>query len=107
MCRKALRRRWICSAAGRSSGSIIWLCPSACSATGAGACATASGSGPDMARLSAIIIAKNEARNIGACLDSLKFCDERIVVDGGSDDETAAIAQKKGAQVVVNRDWSG
>jgi glycosyltransferase involved in cell wall biosynthesis len=60
-----------------------------------------------MPRLSAIVIAKNEAKNIEACLDSLRFCDERIVVDGGSEDLTATLAQRKGAQVVVNRDWQG
>ena len=32
--------------------------------------------------LSAIIITKNEAANIAECLDSVAFCDERIVVDG-------------------------
>jgi glycosyltransferase involved in cell wall biosynthesis len=32
-------------------------------------------------RLSAIVITRNEAANIGECLDSLAFCDERIVVD--------------------------
>jgi glycosyltransferase involved in cell wall biosynthesis len=52
-----------------------------------------------MPRLSAIIIAKNEAANIGACLDSVAFADERIVVDSGSDDETVAIAKAKGARV--------
>jgi glycosyltransferase involved in cell wall biosynthesis len=57
-------------------------------------------------RLSAIIIAKNEARNIGACLDSLAFCDERIVVDGESDDGTPAIARAKGAHVVTAA-WHG
>jgi glycosyltransferase involved in cell wall biosynthesis len=57
-------------------------------------------------RLSAIIIAKNEARNIGACLDSLAFCDERIVVDGASDDGTPAIARAKGAHVVTAA-WHG
>jgi glycosyltransferase involved in cell wall biosynthesis len=57
-------------------------------------------------RLSAIIIAKNEARNIGACLDSLAFCDERIVVDGESDDGTAEIARAKGARVVTAA-WHG
>ena len=60
-----------------------------------------------MSRLSAIVIAKNEAKNIEACLDSLAFCDERIVVDGGSSDDTAARAEKKGARVVVHPEWTG
>ena len=53
-----------------------------------------------MPRLSAIIIARNEAANIGACLDSVAFADERIVVDSQSDDATAQIATEKGARVV-------
>ena len=36
-----------------------------------------------MPQLSAIVITRNEAANIGECLDSLAFCDERIVVDCG------------------------
>jgi glycosyltransferase involved in cell wall biosynthesis len=52
-----------------------------------------------MARLSAIIIARNEAGNIGACLDSVAFADERIVVDSNSEDVTAEIAAAKGASV--------
>jgi glycosyltransferase involved in cell wall biosynthesis len=57
-------------------------------------------------RLSAIIITKNEADNIADCLDGLAFCDERIVVDSGSDDGTLDIARRKGAHV-VSRDWGG
>jgi glycosyltransferase involved in cell wall biosynthesis len=49
--------------------------------------------------LSAIIITRNEAGKIGACLDSLAFCDERIVVDCGSQDETVRIARERGARV--------
>ncbi len=59
-----------------------------------------------MPRLSAIIITKNEAANIGECLDSLAFCDERIVVDSGSTDGTLEIARDRGARVVLH-DWKG
>ena len=59
-----------------------------------------------MPQLSAIVITKNEAANIGACLDSLVFCDERIVVDCGSTDDTVAIARGKGARVEFN-EWRG
>jgi glycosyltransferase involved in cell wall biosynthesis len=50
-------------------------------------------------RLSAIVITLNEAHNIAGCLDSVAFCNERIVVDGGSSDETVPIAQRSGARV--------
>jgi Glycosyltransferases involved in cell wall biogenesis len=52
-----------------------------------------------MPKLSSITITGNEAANIADCIDSLKFCDERIVVDGGSKDDTVAIAEKHGATV--------
>jgi glycosyltransferase involved in cell wall biosynthesis len=57
-------------------------------------------------RLSAIIITKNEAANISDCLDSLAFCDERIVVDAGSSDGTLLIAREKGARVAAHS-WKG
>jgi glycosyltransferase involved in cell wall biosynthesis len=57
-------------------------------------------------RLSAIIITKDEAANIAACLDSLAFCDERIVVDSGSSDGTLTIAREKGARVSLHA-WQG
>jgi glycosyltransferase involved in cell wall biosynthesis len=57
-------------------------------------------------RLTAIIITKNEAANIGACLESVAFCDEHIVVDSGSDDDTPAIAKSKGAHL-TEHPWQG
>ncbi len=59
-----------------------------------------------MTQLSAIVITKDEAANIGACLDSLAFCDERIVVDCGSIDATVEIARQKGARVMFH-EWAG
>jgi glycosyltransferase involved in cell wall biosynthesis len=56
--------------------------------------------------LSAIIITKDEAGNIADCLDSLAFCDERIVVDAASGDGTMMIAKQKGARVATHG-WKG
>jgi glycosyltransferase involved in cell wall biosynthesis len=51
-------------------------------------------------RLSVCIIAKNEERFIGDCLDSVRdFVDEIIVVDTGSTDRTRQIAREHGARV--------
>lgn len=56
---------------------------------------------------SIIIPAKNEAANIGRCLDSIREIDwdknrfEIIVVDNGSTDQTVAIAREKGALVFI------
>jgi len=57
--------------------------------------------------LSVIIITKNESRHIGACLDSVTFADEIIVLDSGSTDDTCEIARARGAQVHVSADWPG
>ncbi|MBU3725062.1 MAG: glycosyltransferase family 2 protein [Burkholderiaceae bacterium] len=58
-------------------------------------------------RLSAILITKNEAHQLTDCLSTLDFCDEIIVVDHGSTDDTAAIAQANGAVVIQTHDWPG
>lgn len=57
-------------------------------------------------RISAVVIARNEAKNIARCLQSLAFCDERIVVDSGSTDRTREIAVGLGARV-VEQAWLG
>jgi glycosyltransferase involved in cell wall biosynthesis len=57
--------------------------------------------------LTVIVIAKNEALNIQACLDSVSFADQRLVLDSGSSDATVELALACGAQVAVNTDWQG
>jgi len=59
-----------------------------------------------MPQLSAIVITRNEAANIGACLDGLAFCDERIVGRLRLTDNTVEIAKRKGARVEVH-EWRG
>jgi len=56
--------------------------------------------------LSVVIIARNEARRIGACLESVAFADEVIVVDALSEDGTAEVCRHKGARV-FERAWTG
>jgi glycosyltransferase involved in cell wall biosynthesis len=59
------------------------------------------------ATLSAVVIARNEARHIEACLRSVAFCDEVIVVDSGSTDDTVERARALGAKVTQTPDWPG
>lgn len=58
------------------------------------------------APLSAVIITKNAASQLEACLSSLGFCDEVLVVDSGSEDGTVALAQRLGARV-IKAEWRG
>lgn len=53
--------------------------------------------------ISAIILTKNEEKNIKDCLESLSWCDEKIVIDDESEDNTRDIAQKTGAKVFTHR----
>ncbi len=51
-------------------------------------------------RLSAYLIVKNEARDLPACLDSLRgLADETVVVDDESSDRTAELCRERGAKV--------
>jgi glycosyltransferase involved in cell wall biosynthesis len=56
--------------------------------------------------VSAVVITLNEAAHIEACLASVAWADERLVVDCGSTDDTVAIATRCGARV-VHHEWPG
>ena len=57
-------------------------------------------------KISATIIAFNEERNIARAMESLRCCDEIVVVDSGSTDRTPEIAARLGARVIGN-EWGG
>jgi glycosyltransferase involved in cell wall biosynthesis len=50
-------------------------------------------------RIGAVIITRNEAANIDACLASVEFCDERVVVDSYSTDDTVERACRRAEHV--------
>jgi glycosyltransferase involved in cell wall biosynthesis len=52
-------------------------------------------------KISAVLIAQNEAHRIGTAIRSASFCDEVLVVDGGSSDDTESVARRLGARVVA------
>jgi glycosyltransferase involved in cell wall biosynthesis len=56
--------------------------------------------------VSVVIVAKNEARDIAACLESARWAEERLVVDTGSGDDTMARAAAAGARV-LQHEWLG
>ena len=60
-----------------------------------------------MSSIAAVVIVKNEAQNLAACLETLAWADEIVVLDSGSTDETEAIALAHGARFFSNTDWQG
>lgn len=61
----------------------------------------------DSINLSVVLITRNESRHVLACLQSVAFADEWIVVDAASEDDTREIAEAFGARVVRTDDWPG
>ena len=61
---------------------------------------------PPRAPVSVVLIAKNAASQIEACLASAAFADEIVLVDSGSTDATRDIATRHGARV-VHKEWLG
>lgn len=59
-----------------------------------------------MSTLSVIIVTKNEAHNIKACLESVKFADEIVIYDSSSEDGTPEMCRQYTDKVVVT-DWPG
>lgn len=51
--------------------------------------------------VTALVITLNEAAHIEACLKSVAWADERLVIDSGSTDDTVAIAKACGATVIT------
>lgn len=59
-----------------------------------------------MPSISVVIITKNEERNIKDCLESVRWADEIILLDSGSNDNTVAIAREYTDKVFIT-DWQG
>ena len=53
--------------------------------------------------ISIVILTMNEAADLPACIESLRWCDDLHVVDSGSTDATVRIAEAAGAHVSSNR----
>ena len=59
--------------------------------------------------ISAVVLTKNEEKNIKECLEGIKWCDEIIIIDDNSKDKTVKIAKESGAKVFnhsLNNDFS-
>lgn len=57
-------------------------------------------------KISATIITYNEERNIARAIESLRCCDEIVILDSGSSDRTCELAEKLGARVIESP-WRG
>lgn len=57
-------------------------------------------------KITATIITLNEERNIARAIESLRCCDEILIVDSGSIDRTVELAQNLGVRV-IEASWLG
>src|SRR5690349_14951114 len=57
-------------------------------------------------KITATIITLNEERNIARAIESLRCCDEIVVVDSGSVDRTVELASNLGARILESP-WHG
>lgn len=53
--------------------------------------------------ISVVILTLNEADNLPRCLESIRWCDDVLIMDSGSTDDTTAIAVAAGARVLTRR----
>lgn len=56
--------------------------------------------------VSAFVICLNEESQIRRCLESIKWCQEIIIIDSGSTDQTLEICREY-TDKILHRDWSG
>lgn len=59
-----------------------------------------------MVKITATIVTLNEEKNIARAIESVRCCEEIIVVDSGSTDRTRTIANQRGARVIPHS-WPG
>jgi hypothetical protein len=57
-------------------------------------------------RVSCAVVCQDEERMVAGCLESVAWCEEIVVVDGGSRDRTAAIAHQLAHRVIAHP-WPG
>ncbi len=60
-----------------------------------------------MPTIGVAIITKNAQAHLAACLQSLSWCDQIVILDSGSTDQTLDIAKAHGVQIHQSADWPG
>lgn len=57
-------------------------------------------------KISAFVVCCNEEKNIRRCLESIKWCDEIVIIDSGSKDRTLEICREYTSKI-LHKDWAG
>lgn len=50
--------------------------------------------------ITAVVLTKNEEKNIVDCLGSVKWCDEVLIIDDNSEDRTMDLAKRENAEII-------